>query len=65
MYEEGGITFLYCKVFYHYRDLIEPASLSANILALFPAVSILLNYRLEWTIILNEIDQDRNKVLEL
>ena len=46
-----------------YRDPVDPTSLSDNFAAVFPEVTRLLNYRVEWKVILNDITQDKNKVL--
>ena len=55
--EEVGITFTSCKGVDEYQDPVEPTSLSANFAAVFPDVASLLNSRVEWTVVLNEITQ--------
>ena len=63
MEEEDGIPFPYWKGVDEYRDPVDPTSLSAKLLALFPELASLLNYRVEQTVILNDITQDNKKVL--
>ena len=41
----------------------HPTSLSSNFVDVLPDVTSLLNYRVEWTVILNDTTQDNNKVL--
>ena len=46
-----------------YQEPVEPTSLSANFSAVFLEVASLLNHRLEWTVILNDITQDKKNIL--
>ena len=46
-----------------YRDPVDPTSLSDTFEAVFLEVESLLNYSVEWTVILNDITQDNNKDL--
>ena len=59
----GQHTFPSWKGVDEYRDPDEPTSLSDNFGAVFPEVERLLNSRVEYTVILNDITQDNNKVL--
>ena len=61
--EEDGIPFPDWKGVDESRDPVDPNSLYANFTAVFPEVASLLNYRVEQTVILNDITQDNNKVL--
>ena len=61
--EEDDISFPYWKGFDEYRDLVDPASLSDNLAAVFLEVLSLLNYRVEWTVTLYGITQNSNKFL--
>ena len=47
-----------------YRDPVEINSLSDNIVAVFLEVASLLNFCVEQIVILNDITQDKNKILE-
>ena len=61
--EQGDIIFPYWKGVDEYQDSVDPNSLSSRFAAVFPEVASLLKYRVECTVILNEINQDNNKVL--
>ena len=61
--EEGDIAFQSWKVVYEYQDPVDPTSLSANFGAVFMEVASLPNFRVERTVILNDITQDNNKVV--
>ena len=61
--EDEGIPFPPYNRVDEYWDPVDPTSLSSNIVDVFPEVSSLLNYRVEQTMILNDITQDNNKVL--
>ena len=63
MEEEDDIPFPPLKRVYEYRDHVDPTSLSANFADVFLELAILLNYCVEWTVILNYIIQDNNKVV--
>ena len=60
---EDGIPFPSWKGVAEYRDPVDSTSLSANFADEFPEVESLLNSRVERTVIVNEINQDKNKVL--
>ena len=62
MEEEDNTTFPSWKGDDDYQDPADPKALSANLAAVFPGVAILLNSRVERTVMLNEITQDNNKV---
>ena len=63
MEEEYDIPFPDWKGVDEYRDPVDPNSLSAKFAAVFPELASLLNSRVERLLILNEINQDKNKVL--
>ena len=63
MEEEEDTPFTYWKGVDEYQDPVYPTSLSANLTAVFPEVTILLNYHVERTVILNYTNKDKNKVL--
>ena len=46
-----------------YRDPVDTTSLSSNFASVLLEVASLPNYRVELTVILNDITQDNNKVL--
>ena len=46
------------------QDHVDLTLLSAKFSAVFPEVTSLLNSCVEWTLILNDITKDNNKVLE-
>ena len=48
---------------YIYQDLVEPTSLPADLSSMFTEVASLLNYRVKQTVIINNITQDKYKVL--
>ena len=64
MGEEYIIPFTDCKGVCEYREPVDSTLLSSNFEAVFPEVSIILNYCVEHTVILSDITQDNNKVLE-
>ena len=53
MEEEENIPFPYWNGFDGYRDSFSPTSLSDNFVAVFLEVEILLNYLVEWKLVLN------------
>ena len=61
--EEVDIPFSYWNRVDEYREPVDPTSLSANFVAVFPEVESLLNSRVGQKVILNDITQDNNKVL--
>ena len=61
--EEEGNPFLYWKGVGEYRDPVVPNSSLANFADVLPEVSSLLYYCVERTLILDDINQDNNKVL--
>ena len=61
--EKIDIPFSSWKQVDEYREPVDPTSLSANFVAVFPEVESLLNSRVERTVILNDITQYNNKVL--
>ena len=63
MEEEDEIPFPYWKGVDEHQDPVDPTSLSANFVAVFPEVASLLNSSVEWTVILNDITHYNNKVL--
>ena len=62
--EEDKITFTDWKGVDEYRDLVDTTSLSANFTAVFPEEVSLLNTRVKQSVIINDTNQDNNKVLE-
>ena len=58
--EEDKITSPDLKGVGEYRYHVDPNSLSAKFAAVFPEVASLLNFRVEWIVIFNEITQDNN-----
>ena len=62
--EYYGNPFLYWKVVGEYRYPVVLNSLLAKFAAVFPEVSSLLYYFVKHTLILDDINQDNNKVLE-
>ena len=63
MEEEGNIPFPTWNGVDEYQDPVDPISLLDNFAAAFPEVASLLNSRVEQTVILNDITQDKNKVI--
>ena len=63
MEEEDGNPFLYWKGVGEYRDPVVPNSSLENFADVFPEVSRLLYSCVERTLILDDINQDNNKVL--
>ena len=63
MKEEDGIPFPEWKGVDEYWDPVDPETLSTNFPDLFPEVSRLLNSCVERRVVLNDITQDKNKVL--
>ena len=61
--EDDNISFPSWKGVDEYRDPVDPTSLSAKFMAVFPEVASLLNSCVEWKVILDDITQDKNKVL--
>ena len=61
--EEDDITFSTWEGVNAYQDPVDPTSLSSKFAAVFTEAESLLNYRVEWILILNDITQDNNKVL--
>ena len=62
--EQYNIPFVDWKRVGEYWDPVDPTSLSANFAAMFLEVESLINSFVEWSSILNDITQDKNKVLE-
>ena len=61
--EYNNIHFPSWKGVDDYQDPFDPSLLSANFLAVFLEVPSVINYHLEWSVILNDITQNNNKVL--
>ena len=57
--EEADITFLTWKGVDEYQETVDLTSLSSNFAAVFPEVASLLNPRVERTVILNDITQEK------
>ena len=55
--------FQYWKGVDKYQEPIETNSLSYNLADVFPEVASLINSHVEYTVIINDITQDNNKVL--
>ena len=63
MEEDGETPLTSWKGVDEYRDPVYPTSLSANFADVYTEVARLLIYRVERTVILNEITQDSNNIL--
>ena len=62
--EEEGIPFTNWKGVYEYQEPVDLNSLSANFAVILQEVESLINSRTERKVILNDITQDKNKILE-
>ena len=60
MEKEDDIPLTYWKGVDEYQDPVYPTKFAD----FFTEVANLLNYLVEWTVILNDITQDKNEVLE-
>ena len=63
MEEEGDIPFPSWKGVDEYQDPVDPTSLSSKFVVVFLEMASLVNSCVERTVILNDINQDNNKVL--
>ena len=61
--EEDSIRFLSWKGVDDYQEPLDPTSLSANFADVFPELASILNYRVERKLIINDVTQEKNKVL--